>query len=161
MENMVTVTMKNGVHKVPRGSKISELAKTLESEYLHDIILAKRDGSLCELNKTFEKDCALELLTTADKDGYRTYIRGMFFLMICAIYKVFGKDKVNKVRIEHAIGNGYYGEIEGNVELNEDAARLVKKEMRRLVSEKVVFHKRSVPTAEAVKLLNVPSLYAE
>ena len=31
METMITVTMKNGVHKVPRGSKISELAKALEN----------------------------------------------------------------------------------------------------------------------------------
>ena len=159
METMITVTMKNGVHKVPRGSKISELAKTLESEYLHDIILAKRDGSLCELNKSFEKDCTLELLTTADKDGYRTYIRGMFFLMICAIYKVFGKDKISKVRIEHAIGNGYYGEVDGNVELTEETARLVKKEMRRLVSEKVVFHKRSMPTAEASEMFRRHKMY--
>ena len=159
METMITVTMKNGVHKVPRGSKISELAKRLESEYLHDIILAKRDGSLCELNKTFEKDCTLEFLTTADKDGYRTYIRGMFFLMICAIYKVFGKDKIGKVRIEHAIGNGYYGEIEGNVELSEETARLVKKEMRRLVSEKVVFHKRSMATAEASEMFRRHRMY--
>ena len=107
MENTVTVTMKNGVHKVVRGTKLSDFAKQFEKEYLHDIILARRDGNLCELSKTLDKDCELEFLTTADKDGYRTYTRGMFFLMICAIYKVFGKDKINKVRIEHAIGNGY------------------------------------------------------
>ena len=123
MENMVTVTVKGEAHKVLRGTKISEFAKQFEKEYIHDIILARRDGNLCELHKPIEKDCVLEFLTTSDKDGYRTYVRGMFFLMICAIYKVFGKDKIGKVRIEHAIGSGYYGEIDGNVELTEDSPR--------------------------------------
>ena len=159
MESMVNVTVKGGVHKVARGTTVSEFAKKFEKEYVHDIILARRDGNLCELSKTLDRDCELEFLTTADKDGNRTYIRGMFFMMICAIYKVFGKDKINKVRIEHAIGNGYYGEIDGNVVLDEEGARLVKKEMRRLVSEKVVFHKRAVPTSEAVEMFRKHKMY--
>jgi len=159
MENMVTVTMKNGVHKVARGTKLSEFAKQFEKEYVHDIILARRDGNLCELSKTFDKDCELEFLTTADKDGNRTYVRGMFFMMICAIYKVFGKEKINKVRIEHAIGNGYYGEIDGAVALNEETACLVKKEMRRMVSEKIVFHKRTIATTEAIDMFRRHKMY--
>ena len=159
MENMVKVTMKDGVHNVVRGSKLSDLAKECVNLYTHDIILAVRDGSLCELYKTIDRDCEVEFLTIADKDGNRTYARGMFFMMIKAIYTVFGKDKVTKVRIEHAIGNGYYGEIEGNVELNADTAKEVKKEMRRLVSEKVVFHKRSVLTAEASEMFRKHKMY--
>lgn len=159
MEGMVKVTMKDGIHTVSRGTKLSELAKQCERDYAFDIILARRDGELCELHRTIDKDCEIEFLTTADKDGNRTYIRGMFFLMIRAIYTVFGKDKVEKVRIEHAIGNGYYGEIEGNVEINEDSAREVKKEMRRLVSEKVVFHKRSIATAEASEMFRRHKMY--
>lgn len=159
MENMVKVTMKDGVHSVARGTKLSDLAKQVEKNYTHDIILAMRDGNLCELHKTIDKDCEVEFLTIADKDGNRTYIRGMFFMMIRAIYTVFGKDKVNKVRIEHAIGNGYYGEIEGNVEVTEETAREVKKEMRRMVSEKVVFHKRSITTAEASEMFRKHKMY--
>lgn len=159
MENMVNVTMKDGVHKVVRGSRLSELAKQCEHNYPHDIILAVRNGTLCELSKTIDRDCEVEFLTTADKDGNRTYIRGMFFMMICAIYTVLGKDKVSKVRIEHAIGNGYYGEIEGNVEITAETAREVKKEMRRLVAEKVVFHKRTITTAEAGEMFRRHKMY--
>jgi len=159
METTVKVTVNNKVHTVVRGTKLSELAKSVEGDYIHDIILAKRDGKLCELHKTLDQDCEVVFLTTADKDGYRTYVRGMFFLMICAIYKVCGKDKINKVRIEHAIGNGYYGEIDGNVTIDEEMAQEVKKEMRRLVSEKVVFHKRSIATAEASEMFRRHKMY--
>lgn len=159
METTVKVTVKDKVHTVVRGTKLSELAKCVETDYVHDIILAKRDGRLCELHKTLDKDCEVTFLTTADKDGYRTYTRGMFFLMICAIYKVCGKDKVNKVRIEHAIGNGYYGEIDGHVTIDEEMTQAVKKEMRRLVSEKVVFHKRTVATAEASEMFRRHKMY--
>ena len=44
MENTVTVTMKNGEYKVARGTKLSEFAKRFENEYVHDIILARRDA---------------------------------------------------------------------------------------------------------------------
>ncbi|MDD6036033.1 MAG: nucleoside kinase [Lachnospiraceae bacterium] len=159
MENTVSVAMKDNVHSVVRGTKLSEFAKQFENEYVNDIILARRDGVLCELSKTIDKDCELEFLTTADKDGYRTYIRGMLFMMIRAIYTVFGKEKISKVRIEHAIGNGYYGEIDGNVELTDEAAGKVLKEMRHLVSEKVVFHKRSIPTAEAQEMFCRHKMY--
>lgn len=159
METTVKVTVKDKVHTVARGTKLSELAKCVEADYVHDIILAKRDGRLCELHKTLDRDCHVTFLTTADKDGYRTYVRGMFFLMICAIYKVCGKDKINKVRIEHAIGNGYYGEIDGHVVINEEMAQAVKKEMRRLVSEKVVFHKRAMATTEAGEMFRRHKMY--
>lgn len=159
MENMVKVTMKDGVHNVVRGTKLSELAKQVERNYIHDIILAMRDGNLCELYKTIDEDCEVEFLTLADKDGNRTYIRGMFFMMIRAIYTVFGKDKINKVRIEHAIGNGYYGEIDGTAEITPETAKEIKKEMRRLVSEKVVFHKRSITTAEACEMFRRHKMY--
>ena len=42
MENTVTITMKDGVHKAVRGTKLSEFAKQFEKEYVHDIILARR-----------------------------------------------------------------------------------------------------------------------
>ncbi|MGN1083843.1 MAG: nucleoside kinase [Lachnospiraceae bacterium] len=159
MENTVNVTMKDGVHSVVKGSKLSELAKQCEKNYPYDIILAVRDGNLCELHKTIERDCEVEFLTIADKDGNRTYIRGMIFMLIRAIYTVFGKDKVSKVRIEHAIGNGYYGEIEGNAEITVETAREIKKEMRRLVAEKVVFHKRTITTAEAGEMFRRHKMY--
>ena len=148
METMVKVTMKDGVHSVVRGTTLSALAKECRDNYPYDIILAKKNGSLCELFKTIDSDCEVEFLTIADSDGNRTYARGMFLMMIRAIYTVLGKEKVEKVRIEHRIGHAYYGEIDGSVKLTEELAQEIKKEMRRLVAEKVVFHKRTITTAD-------------
>ena len=159
MDSMVKVTMKDGVHNVVRGSKLSELADTVASQYPYEIILALKDGNLRELQKTIDNDCTVEFLTIQDKDGKRTYVRGMFLLMIRAIYTVLGKDKVSKVRIEHSIGSGYYGEIEGNVTLTKEAATEIKKEMRRLVNENIPFHKRTVTTAEASEMFRRHKMY--
>lgn len=159
MDAMVKVTMKDGVHTIARGTTLSALAKECKGLYPYEIILAKRDGVLCELNKTVENDCAVDFVTIAESDGSRTYARGMFLMMIRAIYTVLGKDKVDKVRIEHRIGHAYYGEIDGNVKLTEELAQEVKKEMRRLVGEKIVFHKRSVPTAEAKEMFRRHKMY--
>lgn len=159
METMVKVTMKDGVHSVVRGTTLSALAKECRDNYPYDIILAKKNGSLCELFKTIDSDCEVEFLTIADSDGNRTYARGMFLMMIRAIYTVLGKEKVEKVRIEHRIGHAYYGEIDGNVKLTEELAQEIKKEMRRLVAEKVVFHKRTITTADAREMFRRHKMY--
>lgn len=158
MDATVKVTMKDGIHNVARGTTLSALAGECRALYPYEIILAKKNGVLCELFKTIEHDCTVDFLTLADEDGSRTYARGMFMMMIRAIYTVFG-NKVEKVRIEHRIGHAYYGEIDGNVRLTESLAEDVKKEMRRLVAEKVVFHKRTVATTEAREMFARHKMY--
>lgn len=158
MDATVKVTMKDGIHNVARGTTLSALARECRALYPYEIILAKKNGVLCELFKTIENDCTVDFLTLADEDGSRTYARGMFMMMIRAIYTVLG-NKVEKVRIEHRIGHAYYGEIDGNVKLTESLAGDVKKEMRRLVAEKVVFHKRTVATTEAREMFARHKMY--
>lgn len=158
MDATVKVTMKDGIHNVARGTTLSALARECRALYPYEIILAKKNSVLCELFKTIENDCTVDFLTLADEDGSRTYARGMFMMMIRAIYTVLG-NKVEKVRIEHRIGHAYYGEIDGNVKLTESLAGDVKKEMRRLVAEKVVFHKRTVATTEAREMFARHKMY--
>lgn len=150
--NEVKVTMKDGVHNVARQTTLSELAKSCASMYSSEIILAKKNGVLCELHKTIDGDCSVDFVTLDTHDGNRTYARGMLFMMIRSIYNVLGKDKVEKVRIEHKIGHSFYGEIDGSAKLTPELAQAIKQDMREQVAAGVVFHKRSMSTAEAVEM---------
>lgn len=158
METMVKVTVKDREFSLVRGTTVSELAKHCADMYPYEIILAKKNGVLCELTKTIDDECTVDFVTLGEQDGNRTYARGMLLMMIRAIHTVLG-SKVEKVRIEHKIGHAIYGEIDGNVKLTPENAEEIRKEMRRLVAEKVVFHKRSISTAEASEMFRKHKMY--
>lgn len=72
--------------------------------------------------------------------------------MLKAFYDVIPREKIKKVQMDFALGNGIYGELEGDVALTEELLDRVKEEMHVLVERKLPIVKRSVNTDEAVEL---------
>ena len=56
------------------------LARLLTPPY--DILLVNRDGKLCELHKSLDRDCSLKMVTAQDIPGIQTYERSAVFLML-------------------------------------------------------------------------------
>jgi len=86
------------------------------------------------------------------ENGIRTYRRGIILVFMKALYKVLGAKGLENVRIEHTIGNGIYGELEGNVSASADILAEVKTEMERIVASDLPFDKKVVNTEEAQKI---------
>ena len=127
---IVTVSV-NGVGKAyPRGTSLFDISRDYVKDYAADINLAVQDGSLRELSKKVYENCKVEFLTVSDSDGYRTYRRGMILVFMKALYKVLGSSGLEKVRIEHTIGSGIYGELEGDVSISAELLSSVKEEMK-------------------------------
>ena len=114
------------------GTSLLEISKDVAADYPHPIIVASVNGNLRELTKIPKDGATVEFLTTASDVGNKTYIRGLILLFLKAAYKVFGgKGVMEKVRIEHSIGNGIYGEIDGSTLVDEEHMQLVKQELFR------------------------------
>ena len=126
-----------------------EIVKDLEPKHKDDIIIAKVDGKLSELSKKLHKNCEVELLTIASREGYRVYKRSCLFLMIAAIYDICPKDKIKNVEVLFSIDNGYYCEIEGDVKITEGFVNKLKKQMNVLAEQDIPITKQNVSTDEA------------
>lgn len=159
MDEMVTVTVNGKTKEYKKGTTFLEISKEYETLYENDIILVYVNGKLQELNHCLKMDCDLEFITTKDSNGYKTYVRGLTFLMLKAIYSELDREKLEKVIVEYSIGDGYYCEVEGDVELTEEALKNVEKRMRQLVEKDILFRKYCISTEEASALFEYYKMY--
>ncbi len=134
------------------GITLLEISKDVAAEYAHPIMLAMVNGKLKELRRVPKEGDVVDFVTMGTQNGIRTYRRGMILVFMKALYKVLGDNGLKKVRIEHTIGSGIYGELEGDVAADAETLALVKQEMERIVAADLPFDKRVVSTEEAQKI---------
>ena len=152
MSETTHITIGDVSKEYPKGITLYEISKEFQGEYTNDIILACVDNKLQELNKKVEKDCEVEFITVDDANGYRTYSRGVTFMMLKAAYSVIGRDDLDKISIQFSIGNGTYCQLEGDVTLTAELVKKIEDKMHQLVEEDITFRKYSVNTDEAKNL---------
>ena len=134
--------------------KLSDIAKDVYGDD-NGKLLAKVNGKLKELWKKVSEDAEIVFYDINSSDGARTYERGMLFLFIKSVHDVYDKSEVTGVNCEYSIGNGIFCEIIGNVKVDYEFALKVRERMDELVSENIMFEKRTVSTSEAIdKFLN-------
>ena len=134
--------------------KLSDIAKDVYGDD-NGKLLAKVNGKLKELWKKVSEDAEIVFYDINSSDGARTYERGMLFLFIKSVHDVYDKSEVTGVNCEYSLGNGIFCEIIGNIKVDDEFALKVRERMDELVSEDIMFEKRTVSTSEAIdKFLN-------
>ena len=73
---LCTVTVGETARAYPYGTTYQTIAADFQEQYENDILLVSRNGKLCELNKTLDRDCTLDIITAKDKPGIQTYRYG-------------------------------------------------------------------------------------
>lgn len=115
-EYSVKVTLPDGQVMAVTASEsdtLEAVADRFKDYYEDDIILGIVNGKLRELNKKIKSDCELSFVTTADRDGRRTYRRSVVLLLQRAIYDVYGS--MTQLHVMHSLGEGYYCQLEKSV----------------------------------------------
>jgi len=149
---MPIVRVNGEERQYPKGTTFLEITKDFQSEYEDDILLVRVNGKLKELHKTLDTDSDVTFITFKDPVGKKTYERSAIFLLMKAFYEVVPREKIEKIQIDFALGNGIYGEVVGDVDVTEELLKRVREEMHSLVEKKLPLMKRSVNTDEAIEL---------
>ena len=135
-----------------QGSTYAEIAEDYREKVDGDIILVTVNGKLSELHKKIQDGCKVGFVTTKDSVGNDTYVRGAIFMMLRAFYGVLGKEKIKRISVEHTLGKAIYCDYEGKEPLSNELLSKVKREMQDLNERNLPIIKKSIPTAEAVKM---------
>ena len=147
------------MREYPKGTTLCMISKEVEKELDAPVMLAMVNGKLKELRKCPKDGDTVEFVTVKSENGIRTYRRGMVLVFLKAVYTVLGSRGLEKVRIEHSIGNGIYGEFEGNALPTAENLAKIKTEMERLVAADLPFEKRVVNTEEAKEIFRRHRMY--
>lgn len=154
----LNVTVDGIVHSYPFGTPYQDIAADFQKQYKYDILLVNRDGRLCELHKTLDRDCSLKMITAAEKPGMQTYERSVVFLMLKAFYDVAGRENIQRISVEYSISHALFIQARGNFVLNQELLGRVEDRMKELVELAVPLQKTSVHTDDAVELFRQAQL---
>ena len=149
---MAKVTIGSETKEYAVGTTYESVAGEYQAEYDDGIALVLADGKIRELAKAVEKDCEVQFLTLRDSAGHKTYVRTATLILMKAARDVLDFDKVEKVKMEFTIGNGYYIDVQGDVVIDKAVAEKIEKRMKELVEADLVISKQAYPTAEAIEI---------
>ncbi len=156
---MVTITIEGVPQKYPRGTAFEEIAKEYQPSYKDMIALVLENGKIRELHKKANKDCRLSFLTIRDDIGHKTYVRTGLMTLIKAVQDVLGTDKVKKVKVEFAIGQGYYCNVKMDEKLTGAHVKQIAKRMHELTESNLPIVKKSYPIDDAMQIFHQYKMY--
>ena len=151
---MIEVTIAGEKREYQEGTTYEEIAREYQKQYDDTIALVVADGKIRELMKKVEGDCELSFLTLKDSAGHKSYVRTAIMLLIKALYDVEPRENIERIKVEFAIGQGYYCSLKGKVKADDTLAERLNVRMRQLVSENLPIEKKNYPIAEAVALFD-------
>ena len=143
------VTVNGKSRAYPVGITFGEIASVYQKEYPYPIALAVRNGKIKELFKKVDQDCTVDFLTLADDTGHKSYNRTATMILMKAIDDVVGTDKIEQIKMEFAIGNGYYCAKKGEFEVTDSLVTQIKTKMQEYIDKDYCIIKKSMPIEEA------------
>lgn len=156
---MITITIDGVQREYPEGITFEEIAREYQPKYDNMIALVLENGKIRELIKRATKDCELTFLTLKDNIGHKAYVRTGLMTLVKAVYDVLGSEKVNKVKVEFAIGQGYYCSVKMDEKLTCEHVKKIRKRMMELTGADLPITKKSYPMDEAMEMFRKYRMY--
>ena len=142
----------NGIRKkIKQNTKYLDLAMEVRDQYPYDILLAKQGYVLKELNGIVKEGDDISFLTAADEPGMNTYERSLLFLLLYALKRKVGVEKMHKLMVDFSVRKGLLIETGEDITVTAELLEELKADMVSMVKEALPITKKSVPIAEAKK----------
>lgn len=156
--NQIQVQLMDGrILTVERGTTLLDISRKLQHEYMSPIMLAEVNDKLRELQYTPDNDCILRFLTMEHPDGYRTYVRSLYFLFLSSAGEVLGDDV--RIQIKHGVVGGTFCEIRQDQEeeprITEEQIEAIRQRMQDMVCRNQPIIKSTYPLEEAMDLFEL------
>lgn len=139
------------------GVTLEEVSKDFSKEYKYPILLAKVNNRIRELNEIITENCTIEFLDLTSREGNRTHISGLTYLLVYAVRKLYGLSA--NVIIQHSIDKGLY--IETNFKVTESKIDAIREEMKGLAAADIPITKITVDRLEAMQYFEELGDYAK
>lgn len=146
MIESIEVTINNQKYRVSSGVTLEEVAAQFQKEYKYPILLAKVNGITKELSCKVQASSNIEFLDLTSKEGNRTHISGITYILIYAVKKLYGKNA--EAIIQHSLDKGIY--VETNFKLTPNKIAAIKEEMQRIVESDMPITKMTIDRLEAI-----------
>ena len=150
---MINITLPDGsIKQMEKGSTPYEVAQAISEGLARNVLVAKVNDQMVELDKPINEDATLTLYTWNDREGKDTFWHSSAHLMAAAIESLYPGVKFG---IGPHIETGFYYDIDFmNYSISSDDFPKIEEKMKELASQKIQFVRREVPKAEALDYFN-------
>lgn len=149
---MVTITIHDEKKQYPVGTRYEKIAEEYQSDYGEMIALVTENGKIRELMKTVKRDCTLSFLTIKSSAGHKAYVRTALMTLTKAVHDVLSGEGFAGMKVEFAIGQGYYCSVKMEGKLTEEAVEKIRVRMQELIKKDLPITKKSYPIDEAMEI---------
>ncbi|MBO7629730.1 MAG: threonine--tRNA ligase [Bacteroidales bacterium] len=150
---MINITLPDGsIKQMEKGCTAYEVAQAISEGLARNVLVAKVNDQMVELDKPINEDATLTLYTWNDREGKDTFWHSSAHLMAAAIESLYPGVKFG---IGPHIETGFYYDIDFmNYSISSDDFPKIEEKMKELASQKIQFVRREVPKAEALEYFN-------
>ncbi len=146
MIESIEVTINNQKYRVSSGVTLEEVAAQFQKEYKYPILLAKVNGITKELSCKVQASSNIEFLDLTSKEGNRTHISGLTYILLYAVKRLYGKD--TNIYVQHSLDKGIY--VETSFKLTPSKIENIKAEMDRIVENDLPIIRTTIDRLEAI-----------
>lgn len=126
-----------------------DVAKSISEGLARNVLSAKVNGEVRDANRVLPESCSLALLTWNDADGKATMWHSSAHVMAEALEALYPGTKFG---IGPPIDNGFYYDVDfGDRSVGEGDFAAIEAKFKELVAKKLVFDRKGVSKADAVK----------
>jgi uridine kinase len=127
------------------------MVKVLQPRYISPVVAVKLNNEIRDLYHIPTVGGKLAPIDLSQEDGVRVYYRSLSLVMLRATEELFTGCKV---RFEHSLSKGIYGEIyfQNQQPFTEKELRLIAARMRQLIESDESITKQTLPLEQAIEL---------
>ena len=128
------------------GTRVVELAQSAGAK---NLIAAKIDGNPVDLNRTLERDCAVDWIVPDSADGLDVLRHSTAHLMAQAVQSLFPGTQVT---IGPTIDDGFYYDFKRSEAFSPEELAKIEQRMQELAKANLKITREELPRAEAIEL---------
>lgn len=147
MIEAIDVLINKKHYQLTKGITLEEISKEFQKDFKYPILLGKVNNKLKELNVQVKEDAEIEFLDLTSREGNRSYISGLTYILIYAVKKLYGEKK--NIIVQHSIDKGIY--FKTNFKLTEEKLEQIKSMMKTISDKDMPITRVTVDRMEAMK----------
>ena len=149
MDN-IQVTLPDGsAQSHPAGTRPLDVARAISPRLADDAIVARVDGNLWDLNRPFEGNAKLEILTTKNPEALEVYRHSTAHLLAAAVLELFPETKLG---IGPPIDTGFYYDFQRNAPFSPEDLEKIEKRMWEIQARDLPYERKYTEKNEGLKL---------
>src|SRR5579872_627482 len=149
MSNLHITLPDGSVQSVTEGTRPIDVAQSISKRLADDAIVARVNDDLWDLNRPFESDAKLQILTTKNPEALEVYRHSTAHLLAAAVLELFPETKLG---IGPPIESGFYYDFQRDQPFTQEDLEKIEKRMWEIQARDLPYERKYTKKEEGLKL---------